>query len=81
MERKNHGEISMSNTHQGLKAVAILELTKGIVSLLLGLGLHHVAGDSSSSCCKICCNTCTLILPVIGQRNYCIKRGFSPISI
>ncbi|HGS4657091.1 TPA: DUF2127 domain-containing protein, partial [Vibrio cholerae] len=36
----------MSNTHQGLKAVAILESTKGIVSLLLGLGLHHVAGDS-----------------------------------
>ncbi|MDP4492969.1 DUF2127 domain-containing protein [Vibrio sp. AH4] len=36
----------MSNTHQGLKAVAILESTKGIVSLLLGLGLHHFAGDS-----------------------------------
>ncbi|BCK10218.1 hypothetical protein VCSRO207_1230 [Vibrio cholerae] len=36
----------MSNTNQGLKAVAILESTKGIVSLLLGLGLHHVAGDS-----------------------------------
>ncbi|HFF4066020.1 TPA: DUF2127 domain-containing protein, partial [Vibrio cholerae O1] len=36
----------MSNTHQGLKAVAILESAKGIVSLLLGLGLHHVAGDS-----------------------------------
>lgn len=27
----------MSNTHQGLKAVAILESAKGIVSLLLGL--------------------------------------------
>ncbi|HFF5705459.1 TPA: DUF2127 domain-containing protein, partial [Vibrio cholerae O1] len=26
----------MSNTHQGLKAVAILESAKGIVSLLLG---------------------------------------------
>ncbi|KQB07264.1 DUF2127 domain-containing protein [Vibrio metoecus] len=36
----------MSEKHQGLKAVALLESTKGIISLLLGLGLHHFAGDS-----------------------------------
>ncbi|TXY24297.1 DUF2127 domain-containing protein [Vibrio mimicus] len=36
----------MSEKHQGLKAVAILESTKGLVSLFVGLGLHHFAGDS-----------------------------------
>ncbi|KQA19937.1 DUF2127 domain-containing protein [Vibrio metoecus] len=36
----------MSEKHQGLKAVALLESTKGIISLLVGLGLHHFAGDS-----------------------------------
>lgn len=36
----------MTEKHQGLKAVAILELSKGLLSLLLGLGLHHFAGEN-----------------------------------
>lgn len=36
----------MASPQKGLKAVAILEATKGILALLVGLGLHVLAGEN-----------------------------------
>lgn len=36
----------MPNTKNGLKAVAILEASKGLVSLIVGLGIHQLAGKN-----------------------------------
>jgi uncharacterized membrane protein (DUF2068 family) len=36
----------MSSPQKGLKAVAILEATKGILALLVGFGLHILAGEN-----------------------------------
>ncbi len=34
----------MSSTKRGLKAVAILEASKGLISLIVGLGIHELTG-------------------------------------
>lgn len=36
----------MPNTKSGLKAVAILEASKGLISLIVGLGIHELAGKN-----------------------------------
>tara|TARA_R110002050_G_scaffold9504_1_gene32948 strand:- start:90973 stop:91431 length:459 start_codon:yes stop_codon:yes gene_type:complete len=37
----------MPNKKGGLKAVAILEASKGLISLFVGLGIHELAGENS----------------------------------
>jgi len=36
----------MLNQNKGLKAIALLEALKGTVSLCVGFGLHHLAGEN-----------------------------------
>lgn len=36
----------MSDSANGLKVIALLEASKGIISLLVGLGIHALAGDN-----------------------------------